>query len=1655
MSISMYELCEDYVNSIEEKLTAPAYLPEEIRTLAIDFLNYKKYGIYGENGNDFPDKIATYARQHAIEDVALLFEGELQLLTQFLLGEEWSELWNLYMKAEAETSYTHGYYRRSVRSRRIGLHVDEIVNNLMSFFELKASGFSTADILRGGRSKEEIKDLEYELKRTAWLTAMIMSGNEECIDWLIEAMTSENNANRMNYSFFRAIVMSGHKELLELEGKLLLAARLQEGLRQAIVETMDEGTPDSYKYLLQVIVDNNLQRFASVKRGLAVTTGLDESEAPERITDKYISLVHRYINDREAALRDVESEDAMEIYLALWALAFYNADDVRKPVERLIASASSYRVQAAMLALAALQHYTQLCTGLASSAIRKRHDDHAIIAGVLPMYLLRKRSYYRNYYYDNNSNEESIHDYFSSREEAEEDFEILTLLLDSMAGDETFAPYVFPWNAETLTRSAVAQKLALIASLLDDVGYTERSLQYLNLIDSYPRARIIKEMMLKMETPKMIEFVVKGMADRATEVRDVCCEITKRLHDEGKLGNSEYKTMEDHLRLKAANMRISIIDILSTLPDSEAEETVRRLLSDKNAERRLAALDILKNWIDKGVREDTVKALLPEIEAIRKPTSKEKVLISNILESAQGDSNIYNKANGFGLYNPDKSLNFKVRMSEGFDIEKALTFDNPDRPREIMQKIMSLIEENADYEFKNSWGETVLLGNTPKYERYGHSLKALAKPEMWSDFYEREINSPTDILRLSFSIDNDYSYNQSFIPALKRILGKAFLENPPFGDLEEKPYYEQALTVLRCLIEEYSGAEVNQVTAVDVISRMITMLKPEEMVLKYRQSIYSGEKEHDILSVEPLESLVKLLRAKALSNDDSLFMNSFAVRYEYYRKLGFKKDFNPVNPGEYLCLWENGSINDGELWHEMMGREASPEFIEYSTSRLPEAPRRYHWQKELENLSPELSAVVRKGVDRILEIELQRGDTPTVVTPLASKIQVVRGIDYFIRILKGLGKDKPISSYYYGDCKSKKEMFSWLLSVSCPAEEDTSEELKRRAEEAGISDERLAEAAIFSPRWLELTEKALGWKGLESAAYYFLAHTGERLSDNAKSHISRFTNVPSEDFADGAFDPIWFKEVYKKLGKTRFEVVYEGAKYISEGNRHTRARKLSDASLGILKSKDVQKIIEEKRNKDFVVAYGLIPLGRNKMKDLRQRYATLQKFFKESKQFGAQRQASEERAVKLALDNLARTAGFGDSVRLTWSMEADLVKEISEYLVPKEIDGVSMHIAIGEGTPEIVIESKGKSLQSIPARLKKDKYVESLRNVYKQLKEQHIRGRVLLETAMVDSSLFTGEEISRLRDNPIIWELLSRLVLVSANGSFGFPGDDGKSLVSAEGEVINILPEELLRIAHPYDMYKAGIWTDYQKSLFERRWRQPFKQVFRELYLPLEEELEQSKSMRYAGNQIMPARTVGVLKKRQWTVDYENGLQKICFNGDVTAVLYAMADWFSPADIEAPTLEYVAFYDRRSFKPKTIKEIKPVVFSEIMRDVDLAVSVAHAGGVDPETSHSTIEMRRVIVEHAIPMFGITNFEISGNFVKVRGKLANYNIHLGSGVIHKEGGSQIAVLPVHSQSRGRLFLPFLDEDPKTSEIISKIVLFAEDTKIKDPAILRQI
>ncbi|MEL6712875.1 MAG: hypothetical protein AAFP86_03835 [Planctomycetota bacterium] len=149
------------------------------------------------------------------------------------------------------------------------------------------------------------------------------------------------------------------------------------------------------------------------------------------------------------------------------------------------------------------------------------------------------------------------------------------------------------------------------------------------------------------------------------------------------------------------------------------------------------------------------------------------------------------------------------------------------------------------------------------------------------------------------------------------------------------------------------------------------------------------------------------------------------------------------------------------------------------------------------------------------------------------------------------------------------------------------------------------------------------------------------------------------------------------------------------------------------------------------------------------------------------------------------------------------------------------------------------------------------------------------------------------------------------------------------------------------------------------------------------------------------------------------------------------------------------FTRRGDWKPIGLADVPPRLFSETMRDLDRVVSVAHQGGVDPEASASTVEMRAALLDELAQMLGLGNVEVKSHNAIIRGERATYGLHLGSAQARVIDGPALAIVAVHSQKRGRLFLPFADDDPRTAEVLSKALMLARDGEIQDPNLLRQI
>ena len=193
---------------------------------------------------------------------------------------------------------TAGWYRRSLRTKSYSPFVRQSVHLLWAYSRLKFYQSSLAEVLTGQTSAEV-----YDHARTeSWsyggmLAAQVDLGNQETIAAVRNILLGEQNTAMLSHELIRGIVMSKSKELYQLLGDFLLAARLQEGARQAVCETMDAGRPEAFLWLFQVIEDHDLIRYSSVKRAVSTWIGIFDENHVDRISNKLLNLMGRCLKE--------------------------------------------------------------------------------------------------------------------------------------------------------------------------------------------------------------------------------------------------------------------------------------------------------------------------------------------------------------------------------------------------------------------------------------------------------------------------------------------------------------------------------------------------------------------------------------------------------------------------------------------------------------------------------------------------------------------------------------------------------------------------------------------------------------------------------------------------------------------------------------------------------------------------------------------------------------------------------------------------------------------------------------------------------------------------------------------------------------------------------------------------------------------------------------------------------------------------------------------------------------------------------------------------------------------------------------------------------------------------------------------------------------
>lgn len=452
------------------------------------------------------------------------------------------------------------------------------------------------------------------------------------------------------------------------------------------------------------------------------------------------------------------------------------------------------------------------------------------------------------------------------------------------------------------------------------------------------------------------------------------------------------------------------------------------------------------------------------------------------------------------------------------------------------------------------------------------------------------------------------------------------------------------------------------------------------------------------------------------------------------------------------------------------------------------------------------------------------------------------------------------------------------------------------------------------------------------------------------------------------------------------------------------------------------------------------------------------------------------------------------------------MEELEELVVPTfglGIPGVRRE-QLGDVTASVEVEGgevalrwfrRSNEIKSAPTDVK-NTFGEELRELRQTTKEAGLA--LSAQKQRLDGLLMSGRILpysqwrERYIDHPLIAQMARRLIW-----RFDLPGGERLGIalngdpVDVEGKLIEGLSDDVpVRLWHPIEAGASAIeaWREF---LIDREIRQPFKQAHREVYVLTEAELRTNTySNRFAAHILKQHQMAALMRQRGWRYglqgwfDFQSTPTKDLPKYNLRVeFLVDVPDMGSDDNLmtEAGISLYIGTDQVRFFssggEPVGLARIPQVVFSEIMRDVDLFVGVASVGN-DPAWHDqgerlgyggywrqvsfgdlsATAQTRKKVLEWLLPRLSIASrASIKDKFLVVEGKMRIYKIHLGSGNILMEPNDQyLCIVPGRGAGGGKekVFLPF-EGDSVLAVILSKAFMLAEDHKITDRTITMQL
>ena len=1276
----------------------------------------------------------------------------------------------------------------------------------------------------------------------------------------------------------------------------------------------------------------------------------------------------------------------------------------------------------------------------------------------------------------------------------------------------------FPWLTYSLVNFLAPLRLMLALAAYDRSNdLTIRLKDYIPIMDDTHR-RSYYCVLLNPKIPEQRAIILAGLTNRGSYAR---IGIANRLKHYP-LGGADIECLLKTLTTKNASLRKAIVELIGKQGESLVRRAVGSLLDSPNKNQMIAGIELIDLYSKDNPlfraehRKQIAAQAMPENYTQGTPARLKGALsVNGAVPSVNKLIAIseYTEENGYGLYNPgDEVFDIVARAAKRPDIEtlsdlelKALIVPDEKAVILLFERIADTFIKYWNYQYSaDDWSGTyknVTLGNDsyrthvlagksdyttehffPSWLRGGFAYPITHYPlaDTWlaaaGDFAENgaamaaieSLWAPKHTTRYAewfYSLFSGYPIEHW--PLIDKIHEAVNLRRLEFGKVREilfaikryqnPPLFNFALSAYINLIRKIPlqllGAEYEE-REKGADDSFLYMLHPPRKALSNDYIAYWRN------------------LAYSLIGSDAEFADYFNEMWYEYLTAG-RQEFYGLTLKDVFWAYHLGLISDAAVYMYFTTGAGASDRMESLTS--PNGNGRV-----VLKAYPAIKDILAVAIDRIADIEENRGEMPAALSELAARIRCFDGgCRHFAKLLASLGSAQFCTinerSYMRGAGNSRQESLCRLLRACRPACGDTPEGLLADLKKAEIPIKLALRAAVYAPVWAEILEKSLAINGLKRGVWFLHAHLRSSFSDELETEASAFSYAPHRQREYGVFDTFWFFEAYKALGSERFDELYEYAKPIADSEgRYNQLRLFFDAVLGKLAKGAAVAAIVKSRDQAMLCAYALIPLDSTNPGDAFERYELILRFRNESGKSNNARQKKERDACQIAFKNLAITTGYGEAERMIWAYEGQNPGFLRSLTEPRSISGTDVWLYITKyGAPELIVSINGETPAALTKEQSHNEHVTAIRSAMIRLREQRKRAPVCFEEAMEIRSEFTAAEIVGLIRHPILHDLASALVYITSdNDIMGFPVISKREGESNILELADVTGKRRqvngnLIIAHPFDLINYRRLDEYRRYVYHNKIDQPFNQVFREYYPFIRDVLGADIYHRFQGRPVQKDKMDRLLRERGWRTDCGTWMQKVWRQENIISRICAAESPRSYAPVPVLPddgtggwiLETVRFVSRDKFELIPFMDVPPVVFSETMRDIDIVSYESRGTEFAFQASDSILETRAAVAREMLAARSIDNVLLEAEYAQITGSMNVYRLHMGTGAVYKPGMVKVRMPPATTMAIRRVFTPFYDGDSacdaETLEIVSNIMLLANDKKIKDIGLLEQL